>query len=116
MYGWAYYALHLDGSLSHLSIAEDRVMAFDILLVGSNSAGYSVAFKVVGLIENIGGTTSFVGTPTVTLLGTDSATYDAYVEADDTIDALRVWIRGGAASDTWNMRWVATVRTAEVGW
>jgi len=101
--------LFLDGSSQRMTIPSGSSWTFDILIVGrssSNSGGY----RIVGLIENNGGTTSFVGTPTVTTLGEDVGSWDAIAVADTTNDALTVKVTG----DNTSVRWVATVRTAEV--
>ena len=64
-----------------------------------------------GVIENVSGTTALVGTLTKITLGEDAPAWDANAEADNTNDALVIKV-SGAASTT--IRWVATVRTAEV--
>ncbi len=106
--------LFLDGSAERITLAADRVLTFDILVVashrygGGNSAGYQVA----GVIRNIGGVTAFVGTPVTTVLGENVAGWNVQVEADDALDALLVKVQGSNAS---TIRWVASVRTVEVG-
>lgn len=58
--------------------------------------------------------TSLVGTPIVTNLGYDPGGFnDVAVEANDAVDALVVKVDG---SDVLTSRWVASVRTVEVGW
>ena len=88
-------------------------MSFEALVVArtDNAGGKSAGYRVTGLVENVGGTTSFVGTPTVTVLGEDNAAWGLTVQADDTNDAL-VFKGTGEASTA--IRWVATVKTAEV--
>jgi hypothetical protein len=103
--------LYLDGYAERLTIANNRTMTFDILVVGRSSGGDSAGYHVRGVIENSSGTTSFVGTPTVTTLGEDSASWNVAVEADDTNDALVIKVTGEADK---TIRWVATVRTVEV--
>jgi hypothetical protein len=104
--------LFLDGSAARITIATNRVLTFDILVVGVNTTnGNSGGYRLAGVIKNIAGTTSFVGTPNQTILGEDTASWDATVVADNTNDALVIQVTGAAGA---NIRWVATVRTVEV--
>ncbi len=96
-----------------ITIASNRAVAFDILAVGRSSGGESAGYRIVGLIENTGGNTAFIGTPTTTVLGEDDASWDVVVIADNTNDALVIQATGGSGDE---VRWVATVRTAEVNW
>lgn len=106
--------LFLDGSSERLTLASGRTMTFDILVVGRSNGGASGGYQIRGVIKNSGGTTAFVGSPTVEELGENDSNMTAYVEADDTNDALA--IRAGNTSILFlgTMRWVATVRTVEV--
>ena len=103
--------LFLDGGSQRVSVSDGRAMSFDILVVGRSSAGTVTLSHIVGIIENTGGTTR-VPTAIVAQTYTD-ASGGATAVADDTNDALAVKVTGVAAT---NMRWVATVRTAEVSW
>ncbi len=105
--------LFLDGGTQRLGVAVGRSMAFEILLVGRSDAGASTGYRITGLIENVGGTTAYVGIPVVAMLGEDTIAWNATVSANDTFDALDISVTG--AADT-TIRWVATVRTAEVAW
>ncbi len=106
--------LFLDGLAERITLPADRVMTFDILVVGSHrfGGGSSAGYQVAGVIRNIGGATSFVGTPIVTVLGENVAGWDVVVEANDTVDALVVKVQGSSGT---TIRWVASVRTVEVG-
>lgn len=101
------------GAANRMSIATDSAYAFSALIVGrataanDNSAGY----KIEGVIDNNAGTTAFVGTPTVTVLGEDTAAWDVVAEADNTNDALVIKVTGAAAT---TIRWVASVRLVKV--
>ena len=86
-------------------------MVFEIQVAARSQAGTSAGYLIEGVIENAGGTTAFVGTPTVTVLGEDDANLDVQVAADDTNDRLAVKVTGLASTE---IRWVATVRTTEV--
>jgi hypothetical protein len=105
--------LALDGAVQHLTITDTRTLTFDILVVARSDAAASAGYQIQGVIENNGGTTSFVGTPSVTALGEDVAAWDVSVVADDTHDRLLIQVTG--AADT-TVRWVATVRAVEVSW
>jgi regulator of RNase E activity RraA len=106
--------LYIDGTDDRLTVASGRTTTFDILVVARSSGGASAGYRVEGVIENVGGATNFVGsTPTVTTLGEDVSSWDVAVDDDDTNDALVINVTG--AADT-NIRWVATVRTAEVAY
>lgn len=109
--------LFLDGSAVRLTIPISRVVTFDILVVGVNisggSAGNSAGYRLAGAIKNIGGATTFIGTPNQTVFGEDNASWDATVVADNTNDALVVQVTGAGTA---NIRWVASVRTVEVAY
>lgn len=109
----AHQELYLDGISARLTIPENRAMTFDILLVGRSNTNLSAGYTMRGVIENHGGTTRLVGAPSVTTLGEDNPAWDATVQADDAHDALLVVVTGYPGLD---IRWVATVRTAEVAW
>jgi hypothetical protein len=96
-----------------LLVEDGRSMAFEILVVARTQGGQSAGYRVQGLIENMGGTTSFVGTPTLTVLGEDVAAWDVSVQADNTNDALAVRVTGSSGTQ---VRWVAAVRTSELFW
>jgi hypothetical protein len=106
-------ALFLDGVTKTLTIATNRTLTFDILVTASSDGGQSAGYSIQGVIENVGGTTAFVGSPSVVALGEDDTSWDVSVQADDGWDTLVVKVTGAAGT---NIRWVATVRTAEVSW
>lgn len=105
--------LYLDGSSQRLTLDSGRTLTFEILVVARSNTGLSAGYHIQGLIENVGGTTSFIGVPTVTTLGEDNPAWNVSVQADNTNDALDVWAYG--ATDP-SIHWVATVRTAEVAY
>jgi len=100
--------------LSRLTISNTRTLAFDILIVARSTTGESSAWRYQGVIENNGGVTAFIGTPTKTVIGEDDIIWDVDLIADDTNDALV--IRGFTNQSSDNVRFVATVRTVEVAW
>jgi hypothetical protein len=99
-------------SQERLTIANNRTVVFDILVVGRSSTAASAGWHIRGVIENVNGTTAFVGTPDNSILARDIA-WEVTVAADDTNDALIILVLG---SPNTNIRWVATVRTVEVSW
>jgi hypothetical protein len=106
--------LFLDGADDRITLESGRTLVFDILIVARSDGGDSAGYQVHGVIENVGGTTAFVGgTPSVTTLGEDDSAWNAAVLAYDSHDALGILITG---SDNTNIQWVASVRTAEVAW
>jgi hypothetical protein len=105
--------LFLDGDFERLTLAMNRTLTFDILVTASSDGGQSAGYHIQGVIENVGGTTAFVGTPSVVTLGEDDTSWDVDVLDDNGSDALVIEVTGAAGVD---IRWVATVRTAEVSW
>jgi hypothetical protein len=107
--------LFLDGVNRRLTVPSGRTLAFDILVVGRSTAGESLGTQIVGLIKNVGGTTTLVD-KTALWLFTDHVRVDwgwgAYVRADDENDALSVFAYGEGET----IRWVARVQTVEVSW
>ena len=104
--------MFLDGSAERITLAVNRVMTFDILVVGSHLySGSAAGYQVTGVIRNNNGATTFVGTPVVTTLGESVASWDVQVTADNTFDALVVKVQGSIGT---TVRWVASVRTVEM--
>jgi hypothetical protein len=102
--------LYLDGSSALLTIAPNRTLTFDILVVGRSNFGESAGYYIWGVAENVGGTTTVWATTMV--INEDDANWDAQAVADDANDALLIQVMGNGET----IRWVATVRTAEVAW
>lgn len=107
--------LFLDGlsATQRITLASTRTLTFEILLVARSDTGQSAGYRFIGMIENSGGTTTFIGSPNKVVLGEDDASWDADVFADDTNDALVVKVIGAAST---SIRWVARVQTAEVSY
>lgn len=105
--------LFLDGDSARLTLEDGRTLTFDALIVGRSSGGESAGYWAYGVIERVGSTTAIVGTATVLTLGEDDTSWSVTVDADDTNEALRIRIQGGTGDA---VRWVATVRTAEVSY
>jgi hypothetical protein len=107
--------LFLDGVDQRLTLGTRTTVTFDILVVGRTEYGTSGGYHILGVIENLNGSTAFVGTPSVDILGEDDVTWDVWVEADDTNDALIIKVSTPKFGSP-PVRWVATVRTVEVAW
>lgn len=107
--------LFLDGSAARLTVPSGRILSGTIDCTGTRSDGLSAArFRRSFAIKNVGGTTSLMGT--VQTVGTDhedNASTDITIDADDTIDALRIRVTG-IAGETW--RWMARIDWSEIVW
>jgi hypothetical protein len=78
-----------------------------------NTSNDAKFWKVEGLIKNIAGTTTLVGSVTkVTVAGDSGASsYDVTISADDTNDSLKVEVTGHASN---TVDWVANIEITEV--
>lgn len=97
--------LTLDSGTQYLSIASGSVYHIAVTLVAQNSSGDTYVSKWDGVIKNVSGTTSIVGTPTTSLIAADTAmTGVSYtVSADDSIDAFVIEVTGLASTTiNWN--------------
>jgi hypothetical protein len=109
-----WYDLWRDGVSGELAVAADTLWQFEALVVGLTSgAAQRWAYRIVGAIVNDGGSTSLVGTPTVTTLSESDAAYDCQAVADNTNDALDIQVRRNGGSD-YSVRWVALVDVVAV--
>jgi hypothetical protein len=107
----SWYTLYLDGlsGANVITMTAGRTMTFDILAVGRTEDGESAGYQIQGVIENVGGTIAFIGTPTITILGEDDPVWNIRVTA---VTALNIGVQGNGEE----IRWVATVHAAEVAW
>lgn len=103
--------LGLNGWSTGLPLPIGATWVFDILVTARNDFQYSAGYRITGVVENVSGTTSFVGTPNITVLGEDISSWSASPYLDDTDDTLSVQVEGSSGNI---IRWVAVVRTAEV--
>ena len=105
----------LDGASQRLVIPNDSVWTFDILVAArrTDATGGGASYRFVGGIRKDGtsGSTTFIGTPSKSILGETNTAWDARITADTTNGALRIEFRGEASK---TVRWVAVVNTAEV--
>jgi hypothetical protein len=105
--------LFLDGASLRLVVPTNSTWAFDALITARAPGGNSAGYQVRGVIKNNAGTASLVGAVTKSVLGQDVDPWDATVVADNTNQALSVRVSGGPGT---TIRWVASVRTTEVGY
>lgn len=104
--------LALDGGTTYFTITSDVAYLVEISLIGrKTTANTNGAYTWTGVVVNDGGTTSILGTPSVTVVYEDDAAWDFAVTADDTNDRLAMKVTGVAAT---TINWVATIRVTEV--
>jgi hypothetical protein len=103
--------VYLDGISAALTIPSNTVFTFVADITALSSTGDAGSYQIKGAIKNIGGTTSIVGSITVTVNAEDQASWDVSAVADDGGDALVIQVQGDDATE---IRWVASVRSTEV--
>ena len=104
--------MFLDGAGKRMKVPANGTWTFDILLTAHNNGVSSAGYHFTGVIENLGGGfIGFVGTPVKVVLAEDFAGWDANIVADTVNNALTINVTG---SNGTTVRWVASVRTAEV--
>ena len=114
--------LFLDGSAAQLVIPDNSAVTYQVMVVGKRTdaaTGTSelAAYRIEGVVfkESGASSVSYVGTPSKVILGErlspDDSAWDANVSVDTSTGAMKVTVNGEASK---NIRWVATVITAEV--
>lgn len=96
-------------------LSSGSAMAVTGTVVARNvTNGDSASWSFSGMLKNVSGTVSMVGTPTVTSIAADSSLSAASIalSADNTNKGLLITATGIAAT---SMRWVATVHASFVG-
>ena len=99
-------SLYLDGSSQKQVVSANTSIVFTALVIGHTDGGSaSGAYKLEGAVRRPGtGTPVLVGSVTKTVLGEDSAGFDANAVIDASTGALDIQVNGTAAT---NMKWVA---------
>ena len=93
------------------TIPSGKVVSGIVNCLGVKSDGSQVAQYIREFcMKNVGGTTALVSSSTIGTDTEDNASTDISVEANDTNDALRIYVTG-IASETW--RWIASVDAVE---
>jgi len=94
-------------------VPDDTTWAFTGVVVArrTDANNESAGYKIEGVIDrNSGaGTVALVGTPTVTVLGEDTAAWDVTVSADTSYGSLKVAVTGEASK---TINWVAFIDVA----
>jgi hypothetical protein len=109
-----YTELFLDGASARLTIPSNRVLFFDIRIVGVNTGNGNVGvYRQTGYVKNIGGTTTAIVTPYDGVEVEDALAWAVALAADDTNDAFKILVLGASGQ---TIRWVATVLTVEVSY
>jgi len=99
--------LSLDGNDDLILIPTDSVWNFEILIVGTTQGcTKSFGFKIVGVVENDGGTLTILASTVTTIYDTDDTDFDAQVECDELDEALFIQVRDSTSGGD-VVRWVA---------
>jgi hypothetical protein len=109
-----WYELFVDGASTQLVIPSDTVWVFDALIAGG-TAGMtkSFAFRIVGVVENDGGTTTVKTSTVTTIEDGDDVSFDVRATADDSADALSIEVSDSdGGSDV--VRWKAKIIFTDV--
>ncbi len=102
--------LFLDGASLRLTVPSGATWTFEVLVVGRSNTGNSAGYRLTGVVENVGG--AMAGTfQAPEVLREDVAAWEVDATTDNVNDALVIRVTGSAGQ---TVRWVATVRTAEV--
>lgn len=110
--------LALNGDKQLLTIADGQTLSLDILVVGRESTGVSAGYAAKCVVKRVGATTSMVGSLcAVAPIGVDPGAggwvVKLIVDDSPTVEGFSVEV---TAQSSTNVRWVATIRTAEVAW
>ena len=104
--------LNESGASARMTLAAGKLYAFEAHVVGVQSDGSDGTYiKLQGMIVNVAGTTSLLGSVTKTVIVETNASTDAAATADDTNDALQISVTGISA-ETW--RWSANVFVKDI--
>ncbi len=115
--GTANVELFLDGAgaTRRLTLSNNSLMTFTILVAArrTDTTGGGSGYRFDGVIrkDTTAGSTTFVGTPSKSILGETNTAWNVALSADTTNGSLKIAVTGEAAK---TIRWVATVMTSEV--
>ncbi|WP_183023884.1 hypothetical protein [Variovorax sp. UMC13] len=101
-------------SSNQVVVPTDSAVAFSAVVVARNSSsGDAARWVVQGLVKNVGGTVSIVGTPSATKDHADSgaSSWSLAVSADNTNKSVAFAVTGAVAS---GLKWVVSAATVEV--
>lgn len=88
------------------------VWKFTVEISARTQGGSGAGYEFHGVIKNIAGVVTFIGSPSVDIWE-DVSAWDCTVVADDGNDALGVIVTGAEGAI---IRWVATMRLTQVKW
>ena len=111
-----WYYIGLGGAAVGAEVAASTAWTVHCLIVGiTQNAAQQWGYELIGLIErdNAGNTT--LAGQTLRVIFESDANYIAQLIADDANEELEVQVRRTGGVD-YNVRWVATIRTAEVSY
>lgn len=98
-----------------LTLANDTTFAFEVLIAArrGDANDESAGYLITGVIDRnaAANTTALVGTPTVTVLGEDTAAWDVSATADTTNGSLRISVTGETSK---TIGWVGSVKLTQV--
>jgi len=109
--------LYLNGvtATSRIVLPNNSLFTFEILVSArrTDSTGGGAAYRYIGVIkkDTTAGSTTFVGTPSKTVIGETNTGWDVTLTADTSNSSLKLAVTGENAK---TIRWVATVLTTEV--
>jgi hypothetical protein len=103
------------GATNQMILPNDCTLVFSILVTArrADADNESAGYKFEGVIDRqqFASTTAFVGTPTKTVLGEDTAAWDVNVSADTTNGGLAITVTGEVGKTIY---WVARAEFVEV--
>jgi len=110
-----WYELHpYDVAGNHVTIAGNTAWTIYCLVVGSTqNAAQQWGYELIGLIERDNANNTTLAGQTLRVIFESDANYNTQFTADDANEALVVEVRRTGGVD-YNVRWVATLRMAEV--
>ena len=107
--------LRVGAATARLDMPADTTWLFKALIVGrrTDADGESAAYEVTGCIDrnDTAASTALVGTPSVTVIGEDNASWDVTVLADQSNGGLIIRVTGEASK---SINWVARLTLVEV--
>lgn len=104
--------LFIDGAAVQAALPANAAWNFTVQVIGRGT-GASAAYRFDGIIarDAVPSSIAFIGVPSKSILGETNVALDAAVVADASSGALKVTVTG---DDAVAMKWVATIRAAQV--
>jgi len=102
--------LYLDGTNLYITVTNNEAIAFDALIIAQSDAGENAGYRIEGMF--VGGSGSTIAYSSVNVLHEDDPVWN--VRASGSLSGQNVFFE--VLGNGENIRWVASVRTAEVQW